>query len=110
MAPTKGSTMNSLQDPPSESKPQAKPKKKTHTQKDIENFIKGNLPQLDRPIIKTSLSNVTPSYWRVNVWGKKINSTCSFGDNEILLSKFVRIDLDNDGKMIYNDVTDGKEL
>jgi len=76
----------------------------------VESFIKKNLPSISRPIIKVTLSNVSPSYWRVNVWGKKINSTCAFGDNEIIMSKFVRIDVDKDGQYVYNDVTDGKGL
>ena len=95
--------------PESESKPQkvSKPKK---VAKDPEKFIKQNLPEIDRPIIKTTMSNVSPSYWRVNIWAKKLNSECAFGDNEIIMSKFIRLDVDKDGQYVYNDVTEGKEL
>lgn len=77
---------------------------------DVEAFIKKSLPTFNRPVIKITMANVTPSYWRVNVWGKKLNSECAYGDNEIICSKFIRIDVDKDGQYVYNDVTDGKEV
>lgn len=76
----------------------------------VEKFIRDNLPKFDRPVLKVSLSKVSPSYWRVNVWGRKKDSACTFGDNEIITSKFVRIDVDKDGQYVYNDVTEGKGL
>lgn len=76
----------------------------------VEKFIKDNLPVLDRVIIKINCHHITKSYWRINIWGKKLNSEAMFGDNEIVLSKFVRIDVDKNGNMKYNDVTDGKLL
>ncbi len=76
----------------------------------VKSFIKKNLPSISRPVTKINFVNVSPSYWRVNIWGKKLNSTCPFGDNEIIMSKFIRIDLDEDGQYVYNDVTDGKGL
>lgn len=104
--------MNTLEDPPVVEKEKAKKKTATpnFSEAEYKRFIKENLPTIERPILKISMANVTPSYWRVNVWGKKQNSTIAFGDNEIIMSKFLRIDIDKNGNMVYNDMTDGKSL
>ena len=102
-------SMATMEQPEAEVKIQKK-SKPSYSVQDKELFIKENLPEIDRPITKLTMSNVTPSYWRVNVWGRKKDSTIPFGDNEIIMSKFIRIDVDKDGNMIYNDVTDGKEI
>jgi len=81
-----------------------------YTKKDYENFIKKMIEKPTRPVTRTTMCQITDSYWRINLWGKKENSRCMFGDNEILLSKFIRVDIDNDGKMVYNDVSEGKQL
>jgi len=101
--------MSTLEEPDFKTQQVSKTKAKSNS-KDVEKFIKQNLPTIDRPIIKTTMANVAPSYWRVNVWGRKLNSECAFGDNEIIMSKFIRIDVDEDGNLVYNDMTEGKEL
>lgn len=100
-------SMATMEKPAAKNQDKSKP---SYKDKDYESFIKKNIPEIDRTIIKINITNITPSYWRVNVWGKKLNSTCAFGDNEIIMSKFIRIDLDSDGQMVYNDVSDGKNL
>lgn len=102
--------MTAVEQPDSKKEKKPSNSEVEYSTKDYENFIKNNLEAVERPINRIVISNVSPSYWRINIWGRKENSEVAFGDNEIILSKFVRIDIDKEGKMVYNDVTDGKEL
>ena len=103
-------SMTTIEKPDPKAPEDQEPIKKKVVNKDPKRFIKDNLGNFDRPITKITMTNVSPSYWRVNIWGKKANSTCAFGDNEIITSKFIRLDIDKDGSFVYNDITDGKEL
>ena len=82
---------------------------KEFSQQEVERFIGLNLPEQDRPVAKTTMRNISGRYWRINIWGKKINSECMFGDGEILQSLFIRIDIEDD-KMVYIDVSAGRDL
>ena len=103
-------SMTATEKPDSKTPEDQEPIKPKPVNKDPKRFIKDNLGDFGRPITKITMTNVSPSYWRVNVWGRKANSTCSFGDNEIITSKFIRLDVDKDGSLVYNDVTSGKEI
>lgn len=100
--------MEATLDEPTVEEPQ--PTKRPKRKLDVEAFIKKSLGTFNRPVTRITMSNVSPSYWRVNVWGRKPNDDCMVGNNEIIVSKFIRIDLDKDGQYVYNDVTEGKTL
>lgn len=95
--------MNTIEEP--ESKTQEEPEKVVT--KDPKTFIKQNLGKFNKPVANVTMTNVSPSYWRVNIWEKKSES---FADNRLITSRFIRIDVDKDGKLVYNDVTEGKQL
>ena len=90
----------------------------TYTEDEYIAFIKSCVPKPEN-CKHLRIHRITNSYWRINLWGTPENKRVEKDGMESLMpnsplyiidSKFIRIDIDSNGEMRYNDVTKGKEL
>lgn len=74
-------------------------------------FVIASIPK-PQGYTRCTATKVSDSHWRVSIWGKTnpLQPKSIENQDRLIDSKFIRIDVDSDGTLLYNDVSDGKLL